>query len=378
MNLKAWVVRLPRRLRSRYERLRCRLEQWLLPGRCLAVFMPFPSHLNFVGDTLLALRARNIRVHCYTTPELVDVLRGDTHWHVVRPLAECRSIPYRVLLTAATHVHPDKYGHPSTQVAHMPHSLVSLHSIFTPSTFTGFDHVLCCGPHHEEEIRAIFRHNGQQGHIHRTGYEVVDRIARSMDSSMVRGARPCVLVAPTWGESGLLYRFGRALVDDLLRDHDVILRPHGWRIEQIAPVLKDLDRDHGASGHFRIDRDPDARASMAAADIMLSDFSGVAFEFALGCQRPVIFMDGPRKNAHLDWRSILDREGVEVFAREQIGMIVPDASAVRSAIAKALQDREEWAVRTRSARERLIFHFGHCAGTAADQVCSVLAGRATR
>lgn len=341
------------------------------PSRTMAVFLPSDGHLKFVADTLAELKAREVQTHCFTEPAVIPALQQAMGSTDVYPYRLCSRIPYRAILTPATHIPAAKYKHTLSQVAHLPHSMVSLHTIFPAATFLGFDHVFCCGPHHLKEIHAIFKHNGQNARAVGTGYEVIDRLGREVVRKPREG-RPCVMIAPSWGETSLLYRFGRALVDRLILHYDVILRPHKWHIEEIADVIDGLQRDYKDHKGFTYDLAIDPRPSMDAADVMISDFSGAAFEFALGCLRPVIFIDGPRKNAYINWQEVLNEEGIEVSARDRIGAIVNDLDGAEAAIRAMLAAPREWEKRLTSAREELLFNYGRCASVAADRLMEIL------
>ncbi|MFZ1689148.1 MAG: CDP-glycerol glycerophosphotransferase family protein [Flavobacteriales bacterium] len=338
----------------------------------MAVFAPRKAQRKFIEGTIAHLERQGVKVHWFTGPEFIGDYKAALSSRRVYPYHLCAHIPYRAILTPATHIPTNKYKHPQAQVIHVPHSMVSLHTIFTSATFIGFDHVFCCGPHHVKEIEAIFRQNGRAGRIARTGYEVIDRLAQLAPKEKNAGIRPCVLIAPTWGESSLLYRFGRELVDRLIKHYDVILRPHPWRIEQLSDLLSALKSDYASNPRFRYDDAVDSKGSMDTADLMISDYSGAAFEFALAYLRPVIFIDGPRKNAHLQFREILDEEGVEVRCRNVIGVVVQDLNELENAIPVSLDARGFWSDKLRKARSELLFNFGHCAEHATAEIIKVL------
>ncbi|HMU13462.1 MAG: CDP-glycerol glycerophosphotransferase family protein [Bacteroidetes bacterium] len=359
--------------RLREERIvqRCEADLRTMPARTLAVLLPFPGHLKFVADTLAEVRAKGVTLHCFTDEAFILELRRSLGTDHVYPYRLCPRLRYRVILTPATHIPFKKYKNPGSVVVHLPHSMVSLHTIFPADTFLGFDHVLCCGPHHVREITAIFKHSGQRGQAWETGYEVIDRLGREVGGRSGH-RRPCILIAPTWGPSSLLYRFGRDLVDRLTPHYDVILRPHKWKMEEIAGMLDDLRRDHTGNQGFAIDLDADPKPSMEAADLMISDHSGAAFEFALGCLRPVVFIDGPRKNAHINWREVLDEEGIEVIGRTRIGTVVKDLDEAENTIRSLLADPGSAEQKGRKAREEILFNYGRCAPVAAERLLEIL------
>ena len=122
--------------------LKAKAEAALRPSRTLAVFLPMQGHIRFVADTLERLQKSGVRIHCYTEDASRDFFHQALPKARVLPWAWGTRIPYRVVLTPATHKPTKTYAHPASRVVHTPHSMVSLHSIFPPSTFTSFHQVL--------------------------------------------------------------------------------------------------------------------------------------------------------------------------------------------------------------------------------------------
>ena len=64
---------------------------------------------------------------------------------------------------------------------------------------------------------------------------------------------------------------------------------------------------------------------------MVSDWSGVALEYAFAMNKPVIFCDIPRKINNLNYLEI-ENEPIEVSIREKIGTIWNETSPIQDAI----------------------------------------------
>ena len=64
-----------------------------------------------------------------------------------------------------------------------------------------------------------------------------------------------------------------------------------------------------------------SQASLHQSDLMISDWSGAALDYAFGLNKPVLFIDVPRKVNNLDYDKI-GIEPLEVSIRSQIGAIL--------------------------------------------------------
>lgn len=101
-----------------------------------------------------------------------------------------------------------------------------------------------------------------------------------------------VLLAPTWGKSGLLGRYGGKIIDAALATgYHIIVRPHPQSFISEADMLRKLMEAYPGSERLEWNRDNDNFEVLRRADIMVSDFSGVILDFCLVFQKPVIYAD---------------------------------------------------------------------------------------
>jgi YidC/Oxa1 family membrane protein insertase len=100
--------------------------------------------------------------------------------------------------------------------------------------------------------------------------------------------------------------------------------------------------------------------SILRSDLLVSDWSAMALEYAWGLEKPVLFIDVPRRIRNPNWRE-LGIEPIESSIRGQVGEIVsPDAlHEAPAAIERLLKDPERFRARMRELRETLVFRLGH-------------------
>ena len=73
--------------------------------------------------------------------------------------------------------------------------------------------------------------------------------------------------------------------------------------------------------NLKIDLDNSSKNIFSWADIIVSDWSSVAFEFSFSTFKPVLFVDVPRKINNPNYKQ-LDIEPVEVSSREILGSVL--------------------------------------------------------
>lgn len=107
-----------------------------------------------------------------------------------------------------------------------------------------------------------------------------------------------VLVSPSWGKSSLLTKYGEKLLDPLAKTGwNIIIRPHPQSKKSEPEILKRLEEMYKNCTNVSWDYERDNIYSMKKSDIMISDFSGIIYDYTFLCDKPVIYV-----NANLDLR----------------------------------------------------------------------------
>ncbi len=271
-------------------------------------------------------------------------------------------IPY--LVTPASHVHPSTVR-PDLSVVHTYHSLVSMHAVYGDDAFDGYTHFFACGPHHLEEIEGIRAARGlPRATVFEVGYPKLDELAKSYSSKSPRSsATKRVLIAPSWHPTNILSAHGSDLCREVLAlGYELIIRPHPhfYERDQITmAMLREIAADSG--GKVTIENPDKEFNSFWLADIMISDWSGVAFEFAFATGRPVVFVDAPRKVNSVELAS-LDLPIMEKEARSEVGVVVGSIDTLSDGIEEAFSySAADWVDRIAKARVKYVFNFGDSA-----------------
>lgn len=265
------------------------------------------------------------------------------------------------------------------------HSMVSTHMIYRKQAFDHFDTVLCVGPHHVREIRrAEAKYNLKPKNLIEHGYGrldtlLADKNVRITEHSADRRSQKHVLMAPSWGPDGLLENHGLTFTSILLdAGFYVTVRPHPMTVRQRPGLIRTLTDRFGSHPCFALETNVVGSASLRASDLMISDYSGAALEYAFIYERPVLFVDVPRKINNPDYEHI-GCEPLEVGIRQQIGELIapsdlPQAPAV---IERVCANPSAWSQRIRRVCSETVFNVGRSASVGANHIAQ-LADKAIR
>lgn len=131
-----------------------------------------------------------------------------------------------------------------------------------------------------------------------------------------------VLLAPSWGSNSILNKYGKTMIDALIATgYKIIIRPHPQSFVSEKEMLDPLLKAYPDSDKLVWDRKSDNFESLHQSDILISDFSGVIFDYSLVFDKPVIYTEAKFDNGIYDswwlkkkeWTfEVLDKIGVEL------------------------------------------------------------------
>ncbi|MEW6284234.1 MAG: CDP-glycerol glycerophosphotransferase family protein, partial [Candidatus Eremiobacterota bacterium] len=259
------------------------------------------------------------------------------------------------------------------------HSLVSSHAIYPKSAFWHYDSILCAGPHHVAELRKTEEVYGlPPRRLVETGYGRLDALLQGPRPGLPTEGPLRVLVAPTWGPHGLLETRGEEITEVLLEAGFLTtVRPHPMTGRRHPKVIRGLCQRFQGHPRFRFEDDVALSDSLLQSHIMVTDWSGAALEFAFAFERPVLFVDVPRKVRNPEYER-LGLEPVEVSLRTRLGAILSLDRLPE--IGRSLQDlwlnRDAIRVSIREAARETVYNPGTSGAAGARYIESLLGGAA--
>lgn len=176
---------------------------------------------------------------------------------------------------------------------HIPHaaSEICLYRMFG---IDYYDAVLLSGEYQAEDIRLMEEmRNLPAKELHKIGIPYMDEMAKRLE---IEGPAPehprTVLLAPSWGPSAIFKVYGTKIIDELLKTgYHVIVRPHPQTFISEKDMIEKIMKQYPDSENLEWNRDTDNFDVLRRSDILISDFSGVIFDFTLVYDKPVIYTD---------------------------------------------------------------------------------------
>ena len=245
------------------------------------------------------------------------------------------------------------------------HSLTSTHYIYGKNAFDNFDTIFCTGNYQIIEIQERERKfNLVKKKLVKHGYGRLDTLIDEAQSTDIRkrtSNNKIILIAPSWGANGLIETKGQEIVHILVDSgFDVILRPHPMTIKKSNKVVQKIEKEFKDNLNFKLETDIRNTESFFLCDCMISDWSGVAIEYAFAFEKPIFYVDTPQKNNNPEYDQI-DLVPLEEKIRSQIGEVISlsELSIIPSKINQFLQSQNKFKEKIQKSREEIVFNVGN-------------------
>jgi len=267
----------------------------------------------------------------------------------------------------------------SKNVNHYGHIVHAPIDVFTyrKFAFDYFDSVFCSGPHQIKGIKQLeLQRNTAKKMLLETGLTYYDVMLDELKRlPKVEKKRPVVLVAPTWKEYSIINRFGIKFFEHLLKknEYDIILRPHPQSYVSFPKIIGEIEDKFKSEDRITIDINPSGAASMAKADLMISDLSGVIWDFAFIFSKPVLLLETKFDTIEGFEGSELNYEMWEMKERGRLGSIFNenDIDNISDLVVDLLKNPPN--AQLESLKNESVYNIGNAGEVAANQIVTILA-----
>ena len=174
---------------------------------------------------------------------------------------------------------------------HIPHAPndITLYRMFG---IDYYDAILLSGDYQVKQIRQMeAKRELPAKDVVTVGIPYMDDMAARLESvGEAESHERTVLLAPSWGDSALFGVYGGKIIEKLLETgYHVIVRPHPQSFKSEKELMDKLVEKFPNSDKLEWNRDSDNFEVLRRSDILISDFSGVTFDFSLIYDKPVIY-----------------------------------------------------------------------------------------
>ncbi len=268
------------------------------------------------------------------------------------------------------------------EYVYMDHGMNSVNLSLRKGALDAFDTIFCANQGVYDEIRAQEKKYGlKQKTLVKYGYAMLDNMISTFENKQYKHNNPpVILIAPSWQEDNLM----DSCIEDILRyllpeKYLVIVRPHPQYVRHEFEKLEALREKYCQFSNFILQTDFSSNETVFEADILVTDWSGIAYEYSFTTLKPCLFIDTPMKIMNMDYQDI----GIvpfDITIRNKIGISLKpeETDQIHSAVERLLQEEcfSEESIST--LRDQSLYNLGKAASVGADYLIRRLMEKANQ
>ena len=262
------------------------------------------------------------------------------------------------------------------EYVYMDHGMNSVNLMLRRGALDAFDTVFCANANVVEELRAQEKVYGlKEKNLVPYGYAMIDNMIRAYEKQPpVKNDPPVILIAPSWQEDNIMDSCIDGLLTALLpMQYRVIVRPHPQYVRHYPEKLQTLQAKYASSPNFTLQTDFSSNETVFNADVLVTDWSGTAYEYSFTTLKPCLFINTPMKVMNPDYRDI-DVTPFDISIRNQIGIALEPGQIdqIAPAVHRLLHEQAFSPESIAALRSQSLFNIGKAASVGADYLINRL------
>lgn len=251
------------------------------------------------------------------------------------------------------------------EYVYLPHDVNSSNLTFHKNALDYFDTIFTSGPKNKAEISE--REEKFEVPIKKNlvewGSSVIDNMKANYEEIMKNESenanlKKTILIAPSWQEANILDSCIEDILDNIDTDkYEVTVRPHPQYVRHFEGKIDALAKKY--EGKVTFQKDFSSNKTVYTANMLITDWSSIAYEYAFSTLKPVLFIDTPMKIVNPDYKE-LNTVPIDIEARNQVGisLALDNIKDIKDAVEKLFNEDRFTTESMAKLRDQYIYNVG--------------------
>lgn len=262
------------------------------------------------------------------------------------------------------------------QYIYIPHGMDSLNMTMRTGSMDHFDTVFCTGKHQKEEIEKTESvYNLPKKNLVEWGYSLLDKMRE--DYSHIEqsdSSQKSILIAPSWQKDNIVDVCLEKMLDALKdKGYRITVRPHPQHVRHQPEKMEQLKERYADNDNIEIQTDFSSNSTVFKADMMITDWSGIAYEYAYTTCKPVLFVNTPMKIMNPEYEKI-GVEPINIWMREKIGRVIEpeNVGEIATVVSAMLAGYQDYHDKIAAFVQEYVYHLGYSSEVGAKYIINEL------
>ncbi|MBQ3165601.1 MAG: membrane protein insertase YidC [Lachnospiraceae bacterium] len=262
------------------------------------------------------------------------------------------------------------------EYVYIPHGMDSLNLTMRTGSMDHYDTVFCVGKHQKEEIEKTEAAYGlPKKTLVDWGYSLLDEMRQDYaklphEENTVKK----ILIAPSWQQDNIVDSCLEQILDNLKgKGYQITVRPHPQHVRHRGEFMEQLKVKYEQDKDVEIQTDFSSNNTVFEADLMITDWSGIAYEYAYTTQKPVLFINTPMKIMNSEYQKI-DTVPLNILLREEIGcsLNLDELNQLGDKVQMLLEHKADYYERIGSFVQEYVYNHGISAEIGAKYIVAAI------
>lgn len=295
------------------------------------------------------IRRTNIDIHYITSDPEDEVFQMESDQFKPYYIGENRLIVLMMKLETEIMVMttPDlnnfqlkrSYVKKDIEYVYVPHDVNSSNLTFHKNALDAYDTIFTSGPKNKAELSEREKKFSLPAKkLVEWGSSVIDNMTVAYQQMVAeesnRKEKKTILIAPSWQKDNILDSCMEQMLELLIHtDYHIIVRPHPQYVRHFEARIDALAQRYKAYD-VEFQKDFSSNKTVYMADLLVTDWSSIAFEYAFSTLKPVLFLNTPMKVVNEDYQE-LETVPIDIELRDKIGISL-ETDTVTQELVKAV------------------------------------------
>ena len=263
------------------------------------------------------------------------------------------------------------YVRKDIEYVYIPHGIDSPNLTMRKGSMDNYDSVFVTGKYQREECEKTNQvYNLNNRKIIDLGYPLLDEMITNYKKSTKKSTKTkTIMIAPSWQKDNIIDLCLDKILNSLKgENYQVIVRPHPQHVRHMKEMFNKMKEEYQDT-NITIQTDFSSTDSVFNADLLITDWSSIGYEYAFTTEKPVISIDTPMKIMNPEYKKI-KVEPFNIWARSEIGEVVKvgDVKNINKTVQKILKDPKKYKKKIATLKKDSMYNLGNSAKVGAEYI----------
>ena len=267
------------------------------------------------------------------------------------------------------------YVRKDIEYIYIPHGMDSINLTMRNRSINNYDTIFTTGKYQKEEQEKTNEiYNLKDRKLFEWGYSLLDDMINEYSKNPVKNEKKTVLIAPSWQKDNIVDLCLDEVLDSLKQgDFNVVVRPHPQQVRHMKEKFENMKEKYKDNKNIEIQTDFSSNNTVFSADLLITDWSAIAYEYSFTTKKPVLFIDTPMKIMNPEYQKI-DIEPFNIWVRNEIGEVVSvdNCKDINKVVSKMLEEGKKYEEKINKLVNDSVYNIGKSGEVGADYIINTI------